>query len=216
MTQPHPGARQGDPGKARRIVLATRNTGKLTELHRILSASGIEVTLASLDEFPGAPEVAETGRTFADNALLKARSAARFTGLAAVADDSGLCVDALNGMPGVLSARWAGGHGDDQANLDLVLAQLADVAPPDRGAHFACAAAFVLPGAAERVVEGHLDGRLALAPRGTNGFGYDPIFLPDSSELSTAEMEPAAKDAISHRGRALRALAPVIAELLDG
>jgi len=204
----------GGTGAGRRIVLATRNAGKLTELARILAASGIEVTLAGLDEFPGVPEVAETGHTFAENALLKARSAARCTGIAAVADDSGLCVDALHGMPGVLSARWAGRHGDDEANLDLVLAQLADVAEPDRGAHFACVAAIVLPSGAERVAEGRLYGRLARAPRGTNGFGYDPIFLPDSSELTTAEMEPAAKDAISHRGRALRALAPAIAELL--
>jgi XTP/dITP diphosphohydrolase len=211
-----------------RIVIATRNQGKLAELHRILAASGLDVTLATLDEFPGAPEVAETGRTFADNALLKARSAAQFTGLAAVADDSGLCVDALNGMPGVLSARWAGGHGDDQANLDLVLAQIGDVADQDRGAYFACAAALVVPGpeagtGAERVVEGRLRGRLTRAPRGANGFGYDPIFVPSPAEtgaavpeLTTAEMDPAAKDAISHRGRALRALAPVIAELLPG
>jgi XTP/dITP diphosphohydrolase len=173
--------------------------------------------------------VAETGRTFAANAVLKARSAAEFTGLPAVADDSGLCVDALNGMPGVLSARWAGRHGDDRANLDLVLAQLADVPDPDRGAYFACAAALVLPDGTERVVEGRLYGRLTRQPRGTNGFGYDPIFMPDSAGLTTAglttaglttaglttaEMQPAAKDAISHRGRALRALAPVIAELL--
>ena len=206
----------GGTGAGGRIVLATRNAGKLTELARILAASGIEVTLAGLDEFPGAPEVAETGRTFAENALLKARSAARFTGITAIADDSGLCVDALNGMPGVLSARWAGRHGDDQANLDLVLAQLADVAEPDRGAHFACAAAIVLPSGTERVAEGRLYGQLARAPRGTNGFGYDPIFLPDSADLTTAEMEPAAKDAISHRGRALRALAPAIGELLPG
>jgi XTP/dITP diphosphohydrolase len=249
-----------------RIVLATRNPGKLAELDRILAASGLTFTLAGLDEFPGAPEVAETGRTFEENALLKARSAAAHTGLPAVADDSGLCVDALNGMPGVLSARWAGRHGDDQANLELVLAQLAEVADPDRGAHFTCAAAIVVPEARragsvpearragsvpeayahdgggrpgeaiERVVEGRPYGRLTRAPRGTNGFGYDPIFLPDSSplttgdlttgdlttgdlttgDLTTGEMEPAAKDAISHRGRALRALVPVIAELLGG
>ena len=203
----------------RRIVLATRNPAKLTELSRILQASRVQVALSSMDEFPGAPEVAETGRTFEQNALLKARSAAQFSGLPAVADDSGLCVDALNGMPGVLSARWAGRHGDDQANLDLVLAQLTDVAAEDRGAYFACAAAFVLPAPlaedAERVVEGRLYGRLTTAPRGTNGFGYDPIFLPDASGITTAEMAPADKDAISHRGRALRALAPVIAELLS-
>jgi XTP/dITP diphosphohydrolase len=218
--------------QARRIVLATRNRGKLAELARILAASGLDVELTTLDEFPEAPEVAETGRTFADNALLKARSAAEATGLAAVADDSGLCVDALNGMPGVLSARWAGRHGDDQANLDLVLAQLTDVAAGDRGAYFACAAALVVPGSvvtstvvpgtgAERVVEGRLHGSLTRAPRGTNGFGYDPIFVPSPAELdgtppdlTTAELDPAAKDAISHRGRALRALAPVIADLL--
>ena len=201
-----------------RVVLATRNIAKLTELSRILQASRVQVALTTLAEFSGAPDVAETGRTFEQNALLKARAAAQFTGLPAVADDSGLCVDALNGMPGVLSARWAGRHGDDQANLELVLAQLTDVAAEDRGAYFACAAAFVLPPPitedAERVVEGRLYGRLATAPRGTNGFGYDPIFLPDASRITTAEMEPADKDAISHRGRALRALAPVIAELL--
>ena len=206
----------GGTAPAPRIVLATRNVAKLAELHRILAASGTDVTLAALGEFAGAPDVAETGRTFADNALLKARSAAAFTGLPAVADDSGLCVDALNGMPGVLSARWSGRHGDDQANLDLVLAQLTDVPDQDRGAHFACAAALVLPSGTERVVEGRLHGRLIRAPRGTNGFGYDPVFLPESSELTTAEMEPAAKDAISHRGRALRALAPVIAGLVAG
>jgi XTP/dITP diphosphohydrolase len=208
------GETEDGAGTPRRIVLATQNAAKLTELHRILQASGLEVGLTGLGDFPGAPEVAETGRTFTENALLKARSAAGFTGLPAVADDSGLCVDALNGMPGVLSARWAGGHGDDQANLDLVLAQLADVPDPDRGAYFACAAALVLPDGAERVVEGRLYGRITRVPRGTNGFGYDPVFEPGSAGLTTAEMEPAAKDAISHRGRALRALAPVIAELL--
>ena len=222
-TQPAAGARPA-AGDARRIVLATRNRGKLAELARILAASGLDVELTTLDEFPEAPEVAETGHTFADNALLKARSAAEATGLAAVADDSGLCVAALNGMPGVLSARWAGRHGDDQANLDLVLAQLSDVAAGDRGAYFACAAALVVPDiGAEQVVEGRLHGRLTRAPRGTNGFGYDPIFVPDPVELdgappdlTTAELDPAAKDAISHRGRALRALAPVIAGLLPG
>jgi XTP/dITP diphosphohydrolase len=230
---PAPGgpAAAGGAGLARRIVIATRNTGKLAELARILEASGLDVGLATLAEFPGAPDVAETGRTFADNAVLKARSAAAFTGLAAVADDSGLCVDALNGMPGVLSARWSGRHGDDRANLDLVLAQISDVAEGERGAQFVCAAALVLPDGTERVVRGSLGGQLARAPRGTNGFGYDPVFVPDPAEfaglapdlaagatpdLTTAQMAPAAKDAISHRGRALRALAPVIAELLGG
>jgi XTP/dITP diphosphohydrolase len=197
-----------------RVVLATRNAAKLTELSRILAASEIPVSLVSLAEFPGAAEVAETGRTFAANALLKAHATAQFTGLPAVADDSGLCVDALNGMPGVLSARWSGRHGDDQANLDLVLAQVSDVPDGERGARFVCAAALALPDGTERVVEGELTGTLTRAPRGRNGFGYDPIFLPVSSGITTAEMAPDAKDAISHRGRALRALAPVIAELV--
>jgi XTP/dITP diphosphohydrolase len=198
-----------------RIVLATRNEAKLVELSRILAASQSPVSLVSLTEFPDAPDVAETGRTFAANALLKAHSAAQHTGLPAVADDSGLCVDALNGMPGVLSARWSGRHGDDQANLDLVLAQVGDVPAGERGAQFVCAAALVLPDGTERVVEGQLEGSLARAPRGGNGFGYDPIFVPVSAAITTAEMAPGAKDAISHRGRALRALAPVIAELVS-
>ncbi len=207
-----------------RLVLATANPHKLVELARILAAAQAAVELASLGEFPGAPDVAETGATFAENALLKARAVAQFTGLPAVADDSGLCVDALNGMPGVLSARWSGGHGDDAGNLRLVLAQLADVPDGRRGAHFACAAALVLPSGREHVTEGTLHGRLIREPRGTGGFGYDPIFVPDPSELppgdaalaglTTAEMTPEAKDAISHRGRALRALAPVIAAAL--
>jgi XTP/dITP diphosphohydrolase len=139
---------------------------------------------------------------------------AAFTGLPAVADDSGLCADALNGMPGVLSARWSGRHGDDDANLQLVLGQLADIPAEHRGAHFAAAAALVLPSGAEHVTEGVLDGSLTTAPRGTNGFGYDPIFVPAGAELTTAEMSPADKDKISHRGRALRTLAPIIAALL--
>src|SRR5215469_13022209 len=209
----------GEPERAT-IVLATHNPGKLAELRRILAASRVSVDVADLDDHPDLPEVAETGRTFAENALLKARAVAAHTGLPAVADDSGLCADALNGMPGVLSARWSGGHGDDEANLRLVLAQLSDVPDGRRGAHFACAAALVLPSGREHVSEGAVHGRLIREPRGTNGFGYDPIFVPDASELppgdaalaglTTAEMAPDAKDAISHRGRALRALAPVI------
>jgi XTP/dITP diphosphohydrolase len=166
--------------------------------------------LAGLEDFLGAPDVPETGATFEENALLKARAIAAHTGLAAVADDSGLCVDALNGMPGVLSARWAGGHGDDKANLDLVLAQIADVPGARRGARFVCAAALVLPDRREWVVTGTVEGRLIRVPRGSGGFGYDPIFLPDGFDLTTAEMTPEAKDAISHRGRAFRALAPFI------
>jgi XTP/dITP diphosphohydrolase len=197
-----------------RLVLATANQHKLLELTRILEAGRVEVELAGLSDFPGAPEVAETGATFDENALLKARAISEFTGLPAVADDSGLCVDALNGMPGVLSARWSGRHGDDEANLRLVLGQLSDVPDERRGAQFVCSAALVLPLGKEHVSEGTVYGRLIREPRGTNGFGYDPIFVPDRSELTTAEMDPAAKDAISHRGRALRALAPIIAAML--
>jgi XTP/dITP diphosphohydrolase len=198
------------------LILATRNASKLAELRRILEASGVDVSVTGLGDYPDMPEVAETGATFTDNALLKARAVVARTGRPAVADDSGLCVDALNGMPGVLSARWAGRHGDDEANLRLVLAQLADVPADRRAARFACAAALVLPSGREHVTEGTVSGRIIGAPRGTNGFGYDPIFVPGTSELTTAEMSPEAKDAISHRGRALRALAPVIAALLGG
>ena len=197
-----------------RLVLATANKHKLIELTRILAAGHVDVTLASLAEFPGAPEVAETGATFAENALLKARAIAKFTGLPAVADDSGLCADALNGMPGVLSARWSGRHGDDAANLRLLLAQLAEVPDERRGAQFVCAAALVLPGGREHVSEGILRGSLIREPRGQNGFGYDPIFLPESASITTAEMDSVGKDRISHRGKALRGLAPVIAAFL--
>jgi XTP/dITP diphosphohydrolase len=209
-----------------RLVLATHNRGKLPELTRILGAAGVPVELTGLGDFPGAPDVRETGATFAENALLKARSIADFTGLPSVSDDSGLCVDALNGMPGVLSARWSGGHGDDEGNLRLVLGQLGDVPEERRGAHFACFAALVLPSGREHVSEGAVHGRLIDAPRGANGFGYDPIFVPDPAELTeagldggpgaplagltTAELDPAVKDRISHRGKALRSLAPVI------
>ena len=192
------------------VVLATANPGKLAELARILADEHADVTLASLADFPGAPEVTETGATFAENALLKAHAIAEFTQLPTVSDDSGLCVDALNGMPGVLSARWSGRHGDDEANLRLVLGQVADVPDERRGARFVCVAALVLPGGGEHVTEGVVTGRLIREPRGENGFGYDPIFVPDGYDITTAEMAPADKDKISHRGRALRALAPVI------
>ena len=195
------------------VVLATRNAAKLRELARILGAEdsgGAQIRLAGLDEFPGAPDVPETGATFEENALLKARAIASYTGLPAVADDSGLCVDALSGMPGVLSARWAGGHGDDRANLELVLAQVADVPDTRLGARFVCAAALVVPVGRETVVTGRVEGRLIRSPRGSGGFGYDPIFLPDGFDQTTAEMTAEAKDAISHRGRAFRALTPFI------
>jgi XTP/dITP diphosphohydrolase len=197
-------------GAARRVVLATHNRGKLAELVRILAGVGGGVEIVGLDAFPGAPDVAETGLTFADNALLKARAIAAYTGLPAVADDSGLAVDALHGMPGILSARWAGKHGDDVANLELLLGQLADVA--ERGAAFVCVAALVVPATGqERTTTGVLAGSLTRAPRGSNGFGYDPIFVPAGLTVTTAEMSPQDKDAISHRGRAFRALAPLIA-----
>lgn len=195
-----------------RLVLATRNAKKLGEMQEILAAAGLDVTLEPVPD--SAPEVVEDGLTFAQNAVKKARSAADATGLPAVADDSGLCVDALNEMPGILSARWAGSGKDDAANLALVLDQVSDVPDSHLGAHFACAMAIALPGGQERVVEGRVDGTLVREPRGDGGFGYDPIFLPEDSDLTTAEMSAAEKHAISHRGRAIRALVPVIRELL--
>ncbi|MFR9805404.1 RdgB/HAM1 family non-canonical purine NTP pyrophosphatase [Pseudonocardia sp. RS010] len=189
-----------------KVLLATRNAGKLVELRRLAEGSGVEVLgLADVPEFPEAPE---TGATFAENALAKARDAAAATGLPSVADDSGLAVDALNGMPGVLSARWAGRHGDDLANLNLLLGQLGDVPDERRGAAFVCAAALVVPGGSEEVVHGEWRGRLVHAPRGSNGFGYDPIFVPEGEARTSAELSPAEKDAASHRGRAFRALLP--------
>jgi XTP/dITP diphosphohydrolase len=207
-----------DPGPAR-VVLATQNPGKIAELGRILDDIGFGGKIAGLDEFPGAPDVAETGLTFADNALLKARAIAAYTGRPAVSDDSGLVINALNGMPGILSARWAGRHGDDKANLDLVLAQVADVPDGRLAARFVCAAALVVPApqqAREWVVTGQVEGRLIRVPRGSGGFGYDPICLPDGFGQTTAEMSPADKDAISHRGRAFRALVPIITGELHG
>ena len=197
-----------------KLVLATRNAHKVDELRRILGAAGLAVELVGMDAFPEVPDVAETGTTFAENALLKAHAVAAATGLPAVADDSGLCVDVLGGSPGVFSARWSGRHGDDAANLALLLAQVSDVPDDRRGAHFACAAALALPGGVERVVEGRLTGVLVREPRGTNGFGYDPVFVPDGETRTTAQMEPEEKDAVSHRGRAFRGLVPHVAELL--
>ncbi len=197
-----------------RLVLATRNAGKITELHAILADAGLDLELVGADAFPEIPDVKETGVTFAENALLKAHALAQATGLPAVADDSGLCVDVLNGAPGVFSARWAGTHGDDRANLNLLLAQLSDIADEHRGAHFACAAALALPDGTERVVEGRLEGTLRHTPTGTNGFGYDPILQPAGHEVTCAELTPPEKNAISHRGKAFRALVPVVRELL--
>lgn len=197
-----------------RLILATRNAGKITELHAILADAGLSHDLVGADAYPEIPDVRETGVTFAENALLKAHAMAQATGLPAVADDSGLAVDVLGGAPGIFSARWSGTHGDDTANLNLLLAQLADIDAPHRAAHFACAAALALPDGTERVVEGRLQGTLRHTPAGTNGFGYDPILQPDGYDVTCAELTPAEKNAISHRGQAFRALAPVVRELL--
>lgn len=197
-----------------RVVLATRNAGKLAEMQRILAAAGLDIQIVGTDAFPGLPEIAETEASFAGNALLKARATCAFTGLPAVADDSGLCVDALNGMPGILSARWSGRHGDDAANLRLVLEQVADVPDGRRGAQFRCAAAIALPDGTERFVEGEVEGSIIREPRGEGGFGYDPIFVPRGMDQTFAQIPAEAKDAMSHRGQAMAALVPVLAELL--
>ncbi|MBL8929670.1 MAG: RdgB/HAM1 family non-canonical purine NTP pyrophosphatase [Kineosporiaceae bacterium] len=197
-----------------RIVLATRNTHKVGELRRILADAQLDVEVLDLAAYPDVPDVPETGVTFAENALLKAHAVARATGLPAVADDSGLCVDVLGGAPGVFSARWAGRHGDDLANLDLLLAQLSDVGEDHRGAHFACAAVLALPDGTDRVAEGRMHGRLIREALGANGFGYDPIFVPDGERRTSAQLTPAEKDAISHRGVAFRALVGHVRELV--
>ncbi|WP_146903292.1 RdgB/HAM1 family non-canonical purine NTP pyrophosphatase [Cellulomonas aerilata] len=203
-----------------RLVLATHNAHKLGELRAILAPAvpGLDPAAVVGARDVGAPEPVEDGVTFAENALIKARALAAFTGLPAVADDSGLAVDVLGGAPGIFSARWAGQHGDDAANLRLLLAQLADIAPRHRGAQFVCAAALVTPDGAEHVELGYLRGTLATEPRGAGGFGYDPVLVPDGQEpaaaRSCAELTAQEKNAISHRGQALRALAPVIAAVL--
>lgn len=198
----------------RRIVLATRNAHKVAEIGRILTAAGVDVDLVPVSEFGHVDDVAETGLTFAENAALKARVVAKQTGLPVVADDSGLTVDALGGMPGVFSARWAGRHGDDVANLELVLSQLADIPDENMGAAFVAVAALALPSGAVILEEGRVPGRLVRKPRGSGGFGYDPIFVPDGHVRTLAEMSAGEKDAISHRGRAIRALATKLPEAL--
>ncbi|CAB4775614.1 MAG: RdgB/HAM1 family non-canonical purine NTP pyrophosphatase [Actinobacteria bacterium] len=192
------------------LVLATRNAKKLAELDRLLASAGLDVEILGSDAFSDLPEIEETGSTFAENSLIKARAVAAHTGLIAIADDSGLCVDALDGQPGIYSARWAGPGATDESNLDLVLEQIRDVEPAQRTAHFACAAALVLPSGEEYVVQGQVDGVLLTQRRGVGGFGYDPIFLPDGFDITTAEMTSDQKDAISHRGQAMRALVPLI------
>ena len=192
--------------------MASRNRKKLAELRRVLDAAGVPLTLLSLDDVAAFDEAPETGATFEENALAKARDAFAATGLPSVADDSGLEVDALNGMPGVLSARWSGAHGDDAANTALLLAQLRDVPDLSRGAAFVSACALV-SGSGEVVVRGVWPGSIAREARGDGGFGYDPVFLPEGSSRTAAELSPAEKDAVSHRGRALAALVPVLREL---
>jgi XTP/dITP diphosphohydrolase len=196
------------------LLLATRNAGKLAELQRLLASAVPGVEVIGLRDVPEYPEAPETGATFEENALLKAREAVRYTGLPAVADDSGLTVDALNGMPGIFSARSSGRHGDDPANTALLLGQLGDVPDDRRGGAFVCAAALVTPEGAERVLRAEWRGTVLREARGSNGFGYDPVFLPAGSARTAAELEPAEKDAASHRGQAFTALLPVVAEVL--
>ncbi len=197
-----------------RLVLATRNPHKVLELRRILAEAALDVEVLDAAAFPDVPDVVESGVTFAENAALKAHATAAATGLPAVADDSGLCVDVLGGAPGVFSARWSGRHGDDAANLRLLLDQLVDVPAIHRGAHFACAAVVATPDGAQRVAEGVMTGALIWEPAGDNGFGYDPIFVADGEQRTNAQLQPAEKDAISHRAKALRALVPLLTEVL--
>ena len=203
-----------------RVFLASRNAKKLEEMQRILAEHVPDIVVLGLDDVTPYDEPAETEPTFEGNALIKARVAVEATGLPSLADDSGLCVDALNGMPGVLSARWAGTAKDDAANNRLLLEQLADVPDERRGAHFTCAVAFAYPvgaaGIAEHVVHGTMPGRVIREIRGSGGFGYDVLFCADGHDLTSAELPPDEKDAISHRGHALREIAPMVADVLVG
>lgn len=199
-----------------RVLLASRNAKKLAELQRIL---GPHVTVLGLGDVPPYAEEPETGATFEENAIAKAVQAARETGEISLADDSGLAVDSLNGMPGVLSARWAGRHGDDPANTALLLAQIGDVPDERRGAAFVCALALAVPGHDARVVRGEWRGRIVREPKGSNGFGYDPVFVPVAGDeagdgRTSAELIAAEKDALSHRGRALAMMLPDLIEVL--
>lgn len=206
-----------------RVVLATHNQGKVRELRALLAETlpHLDVETAVVDAGAvGAPDVVEDGVTFEANALKKARAVAEHTGLVAVADDSGLAVDVLGGAPGILSARWAGRHGDDRANLELLLAQLGDVPDEHRGAAFVCAAALAVPAgdagpAHEHVELGRMPGTLLREPVGDGGFGYDPILRPEGEDRSTAQLSAAEKNAISHRGRAFRALLPHLVAALE-
>jgi XTP/dITP diphosphohydrolase len=197
-----------------RIFLASANAKKILEMQRILAEHVPDIEVLGIDDVDGYVEPVEDEPTFEGNALLKARAGVAATGLPSVADDSGLCVDALNGMPGVLSARWSGPPKSDDRNNALLLDQLQDVPDERRGAHFACAVAWVLPDGRERVVEGRMDGRIIREQRGSGGFGYDVVFVArehDAEGLTSAELDPVEKDRISHRGRALRELAPYVA-----
>lgn len=197
------------------LLLATRNKGKIEEFRRILeSVAPGEIDLLGLDQFPETHDVEETGKTFQENALKKAREMCEVTGIPAIADDSGLCVDFLNGDPGIFSARWAGSHGDDAANTEKVLRQLIGVPDEKRGAHFTCVAALYLPDGRSHCEEAQFHGRILHTPVGEFGFGYDPIFQPDGFSVSSAEMSAHEKDAVSHRGKSLRAIAPHVNDLL--
>ena len=203
----------------RKLVLATQNSGKIKEFERLLGEFVSDVQVLGLRDFPDMPDIPETGRTFIENSLLKARGISKFTNLPALSDDSGLCIDYLNGDPGIYSARWSGVHGDDAANISKVLLQLDGVPPSNRSAHFRCEVALVFPDGHEHqgleiTESGKLSGSITLSPRGTSGFGYDPIFQPLGSELTLGELTHGEKDRISHRGIAMRAIAPRILELL--
>jgi XTP/dITP diphosphohydrolase len=198
------------------LLLATRNKGKIEEFRRILEAVAPgEIELIGLDVFPDLHDVVEDGSTFQENALKKAREMSIASGIPAIADDSGLCVDFLNGDPGIFSARWAGAHGDDQANLEKVLLQLEGVPESQRGAHFTCVAALYLPDGRSHWEEAQFHGTILLAPVGEHGFGYDPIFQPAGFAISSAQMSAEEKDSISHRGKSLRAIAPHVITLLN-
>ncbi|MEV4240186.1 MULTISPECIES: RdgB/HAM1 family non-canonical purine NTP pyrophosphatase [unclassified Nocardia] len=201
---------------SRRVLVASRNAKKLNELRRILADAGIAgIEIVGLGDVPAYDEAPETGATFEENALAKARDGAAATGLPCVADDSGIAVDALNGMPGVLSARWSGVHGDDAANNALLLAQLGDVPDERRGAQFVSTCALVVPGGTEIVVRGEWPGVIGRKPVGDGGFGYDPLFIPTGGDITAAQLTPAEKDAVSHRGRALTQLLPALAALAE-
>ena len=199
---------------ARTLVLATRNQGKIAEMQRLLDSLSSEIQVRSSSEF-NLSDVEETGSTFEENALLKATTIARATGFPALADDSGLCVEVLGGAPGIFSARWAGTHGDDQANIEKLLGDLRKIPSEQRSAKFVCVIALALPNGESEVVRGELKGEIRFEPSGTNGFGYDPIFQPLGHQRTLAEMEPEEKDSISHRGFALREIAPRIAPFIS-